>query len=76
MDTEEIDKLEEHFLKTNINLYKAVIAKIKSNFDQLEVRELGDYYRMAQDISSSISEHLNQQKQKNKIKETFKNHKK
>lgn len=71
MEAEDINKLEEHFLKTNIKLYEAIIGKIKSNFDNLDTRELGDYLRMAQDVSSSIYEQL----QKNKIKETFKNHK-
>ncbi len=75
MDKEEINKLEEYILKSNIELYKLINSKIKKEFNKLIVSDLADYFSIAQELDISIKKYLKQKKEQNKIKETFKNHK-
>jgi hypothetical protein len=76
MDTEDINNLEEYIYKTNLTLYKVLMSKIKKEYNKIEVRDLGDYFQITQELNSNIQEYINQKKELNKIKETFKNHKK
>ncbi len=76
MEKEDIENLEDYFYKTNITVYKLLMSKIKKDYNKLEVRDLGDYFQITQDVRANIIEYLSKKKEQNKLKETFKNHKK
>jgi succinate dehydrogenase flavin-adding protein (antitoxin of CptAB toxin-antitoxin module) len=76
MEKEEINILEDYIFKTNLEIYKLLMTLIKKNYNTLEVRDLGDYAAITQQLNDDMKQYLNQKKEQNKLKETFKNHKK
>ncbi len=74
MEKEEINILEDYIFKTNLEIYKLLMTLIKKNYNKLEVRDLGDYTAIAQQLNDDMKEYLNQKKEQNKLKSTFKHH--